>query len=137
MASGRRIQLLSFITSLIQSNIQQALNNQDADSATLQFFDTFESSYDKSFPIKTKIVSKKDEQKPWVNDSLIEKIKIRDKLAKLSSKNKISRKQYTDYRNSLTTELRQAKATYYENQLETHSNNIKKTWEVINSLIKT
>ena len=125
-----------FNTSLIQSNIQQALNNQDADSATLQFFDTFESSYNKSFPIKTKIVSKKDEQKPWVNDSLIEKIKIRDKLAKLSSKNKISRKQYTDYRNSLTTELRQAKATYYENQLETHSNNIKKTWEVINSLIK-
>ena len=44
----------------------------------------------------------------------MEKIKNRDRLNKLSKKNRISRKEYTDYRNSLTTELRQAKTTYYD-----------------------
>ena len=75
-----------FITSLIQSDILEVLNNYDAESASLQFFNTFDSSYNKSFPIKTKIVSTKDERKPWVNDALIEKIKTRDKLNKLSNK---------------------------------------------------
>ena len=62
-----------FTTSLIQQDIPQVLNNFNAKSATKQFFDIFDSSYDKEFPIKSKILTKKDEQKPWVNDILIEK----------------------------------------------------------------
>ena len=49
-----------FNTSLIQSDISHVLNNPNAKSATIQFFNIFDSSYDKTFPIKNKIVSKKD-----------------------------------------------------------------------------
>ena len=43
---------------------------------------------------------------------------------------------YTTYRNQVTNELRQAKAKYFEDQFEANENNMKKTWEVINSVIK-
>ena len=42
-----------FTTSLIQQDIPQVLNNFDAKSATTQFFDIIDSSYDKAFPIKS------------------------------------------------------------------------------------
>ena len=37
----------------------------------------------------------------------------------------------------LTSQLRQAKFKYYEDQFRINSNNIKKTWEIINSVIKS
>ena len=39
--------------------------------------------------------------------------------------------------NKLTIELRAAKTKYFEDQFERNSNNIKKTWETINSIIKS
>ena len=64
-------------------------------------------------------------------------MKIRENLNKLSKKKTICRKIYTVFRNKVTTELRIAKAKYFEEQFETHKNNIRKTWEVINSVIRS
>ena len=72
-----------------------------------------------------------------MTETLISKIKRRDNLNKLANKKKIVRTVYTEFRNNLTTELRQAKTNYYENQFEMNANNTKKTWEVINSVIKS
>ena len=58
-------------------------------------------------------------------------------MNKLANKKKIDRTPYTEFRNKLTTELRQAKTKYYEEQFEMNTNNTKKTWEVINSVIKS
>ena len=117
--------------------INDVLNNQIAESAYEQFYKIFQDSYDKSFPIKTKTITIKNIQKPWVTETLISKIKRRDNLNKLANKKKIDRTVYTEFRNNLTTELRQAKTNYYEDQFEMNANNTKKTWEVINSVIKS
>ena len=50
---------------------------------------------------------------------------------------KISKTEYSNYRNKLTIELREAKTKYFKKQFEMNSNNIKKTWETINSIIKS
>ena len=102
-----------------------------------QFDQIFDNTYNKSFPIKTKIITTKGMQKPWVTEALINKIKERDKLHKLAGQKIINRKVYTDFRNQLTNEFRQAKTKYFQEQFERNSNNIKKTWEVINSVIRT
>ena len=94
----------------------------NAESAYKQFNYIFQKSYDKSFPIKSKFITIKDIHKPWVTDILIGKIKKRDSLHKLVSKNKISRTEYTNYRNELTSELRKAKTKYFEDQFERNSN---------------
>ena len=71
---------------LNQSNISELLLYNHAESACSKFLDTFDTSYDIAFPIKTKNISHKDVQSPWVNETLIKRIKIRDKLCKLAKK---------------------------------------------------
>ena len=117
--------------------IMDILNNHNAESAYEQFNDIFQNSYVKSFPIKSKTIKEKDIQKPWVTDTFITKIKKRDSLHKLASKKIITRTKYTDYRNNLTNELREAKTKYFGDQFERNSNNIKKTWETINRVIRS
>ena len=51
-------------------------------------------------------------------------------------KKKINKTVYTKFRNKLTNDLRQARRIYFEEQLESSANNIKKTWEVIYSIIR-
>ena len=120
---------------LNNSDIRLVLNNQIAESAFPQFMNIFQDSYDKAFPIKTKKITLKSLQKPWITENLITKMKIRDNLNKLAKNKKIDRKTFTDYRNLLTTELRNAKTNYFEDQFKTRKKHLK-TWEVINSVIK-
>ena len=67
---------------------------------------------------------------------MINRIKVRDRLNKLSSKGRIDRKIYTKFRNDLTKQLRDAKATYFSQQFDKCKNNIKKTWQIINNTTK-
>ena len=62
---------------------------------------------------------------------------IRDKLHKLSVKNYVPRKTYTDFRNKLTKQMVEAKAKYYEKEFKDNENNIKETWSLINSALKS
>ena len=125
-----------FNNNLCNSDIIQSLHNNNAESAYMQYSNIFDDVYNKSFPIKNKIISSKDKEKPWINDSLVSRLKIRDKLKNLANNKNISRKIYTDFRNKVTYQLRQAKAKYYDEKFEANAGNIKKTWEVINSVIK-
>ena len=96
----------------------------------------FTDLYDKHFPIKSKLLNHKDEKSPWVTEILIQKIKHRDKLYKAAFKKRISIDVYKNYRNKLTDELRKAKANYYENEFKKNSTNLKKTWAIINDVLK-
>ena len=61
---------------------------------------------------------------------------MKDKLCRQSSKGRIDRKIYTDFRNDLTSQIRKAKASYFEDKFNMCKGNIKKTWNIINSTIK-
>ena len=60
---------------LLHNGIKDVLNITDAETAYNQFSNIFDTSYNASFPIKTKMLSQKDIQKPWINDTLIGMIK--------------------------------------------------------------
>ena len=126
-----------FNHSLVHSGILDVLHINSGSIAFTQFLNIFQNTYNEAFPLKTKIVTHKDEQKPWVTEILINRMKIRDELHKLANKNRIDRKIFTVFRNRITSQLRQAKTKYYEEQFKTNSNNIKKTWDLINSVIKS
>ena len=111
---------------LVQSGILEVLHINNGSMAFTHFLNIFQNSYNEAFPLKTKIVTQKDEQKPWVNEILINRMKIRDKLNKLANKNRIDRKIFTVFRNQVTSQLRQAKTKYYEEQFKIFDNNIKK-----------
>ena len=61
-----------------------------------------------------------------MTETHISRIKKCDNLNKLANKKKINRTVYTDFRNQLTNDLRQAKTKYFEEQFEISANNTKK-----------
>ncbi|CAL4115926.1 unnamed protein product [Meganyctiphanes norvegica] len=67
---------------------------------------------------------------------MVDQIKYKNDLARLCDKGRIDKETYTNYRNRLTTALREAKAEYYANEFSKNKGNIKGTWEVINKNIK-
>ena len=73
---------------------------------------------EKYFPLKNKFLTKKAQLKPWVSQVLVKRIKIRDKLFKLSSKGRIDRNIYIQFRNLLTKQIRVAKGAYFNNQFD-------------------
>ena len=70
------------------------------------------SLYDKCFPIQNKTITKKDLEKPWINETFLTRMKIRDSLYKASTKKYIPRKIYTDFRNVLNNQLKDAKKLF-------------------------
>ncbi|CAL4059458.1 unnamed protein product [Meganyctiphanes norvegica] len=116
--------LRTFHCYLNHLGINQVLDNYHAESAYTQFYNIFDYSYNKSFPIKTKTITNKYSQKPWINEELINGLKRCDQLKKAANKKKNYRKEYTNFRNELTTKFRQAKTKYFKYKFEEHSKNI-------------
>ena len=63
-------------------------------------------------------------------------MKIRDNFAKLANRHIININIYKDFRNKLTTELRNAKAEYFTNKFNETQGDMKETWRTINNTIK-
>lgn len=89
-----------------------------------KFFSIFNELYEHYFPIKQLKITRKGVHKPWVNLSLISRMKIKDNLFKLSRRNLIARKTFTDFCNSLNTQIRNAKSEYYTNKFNENEGNI-------------
>ena len=106
-----------FKSALANNSIIQTITlMESAETAFTTFFNIFNQIYDKYFPIIIKNVTKKSLQKPWITNSMTEKIKRKHYLAKSANTGKIDKKIYSDFRNNLTKELREAKAKYYNNE---------------------
>ena len=112
------------------------LYNLDIDSAIYELDKLVFKCYNNVCPIKTKHISYKDETRPWIDNEIKILIKKRQNLFVLHKLNRISRLSYTSYRNYVTSIIRSAKKTYYENKFNSIKGNIKQMWNVINNLIQ-
>ena len=108
----------------------------DPKTAFARFHKLIDKLYNKHFPIKTRILNKKDQIKPWITQVLVNRLKIRDRMAKLSNRGRIDRNTYTQFRNLLTKQIRNAKVKYFNDQFEKCKNDIRKTWKIINNTTK-
>ena len=118
------------------SELNNIYNTHTGQQAFKEFITLFNKLYDQYFPIKSKKLTRKGILKPWINLTLIARMKIRDNLFKLAKRNIIDKNIYREFRNSLTTQIRNTKAEYYSNKFRENEGNIKETWRTINSTIK-
>ena len=90
-------------------------------------------------------LSKKDSDlhfKPWLTPGILNSIQIRNKLYKklIKTKNSILKTtleaSFKNYRNIITTLTKQSKKSHFQKFFADNTNNIKKTWEGINNIIK-
>ena len=123
----------------LENNVEiiNLFNESTAQNVFSKFLTIFTKLYEHYFPIKQVNLTRKGLYKPWINLSLISRMKIKDNLFKLSKRNLIDRKTYKDFRNLLNTQIRTAKSEYYTNKFDENEGNIKETWKTINNTIKS
>ena len=88
--------------------------------------------------IKKKIESKYLPKNPWMSSALLTSLKKKNKLfVKCKGKHKTSIEyiNFVKYCNMYNKIIKAAKNLYYQTQFNENKNDIKKTWEIINSLL--
>ena len=89
----------------------------------------------------TKKLNKKEVKRklnPWMTKQIMKLIKIRDRLferKKREPNNSLVKSTYKRIRNQVSREIKKSKNQFYSKYFESHSNNIKKTWEGIRKII--
>ena len=117
--------------SQIKWNIKTAGGMNDANRLFSSFYKKLNKVVNKHAPIKNLSKRKaKQLSKPWITKGIRTSIKIKNKL--FASDNNL---QYRLYRNKLTYLIRASKKNYFHNFFNSNINNMKKTWEGINSIL--
>ena len=119
-----------------------ALDKYDPNYSFDRFIKAINELLDKHIPLK-KMSKKQYKQqfKPWITSGICKSISIRDKLLKQYINCKVNTYKttihisYKQYRNSIVKLIRQSKKNYYQKYFSENSQNIKKTWEGIKTII--
>ena len=111
-------------------------NELNSDDAWVHFSEKLFEIYNNLFPIQHKNISPKSLRKPWIDVSLARKIKRRDNMYVSLLKREITRTDFNRFRNIVTLDIRLAKAKYYKDNFRKFKSNMRKTWELINSVIR-
>ena len=94
--------------------------------------------YDKHCPIKKVCIKSHEIRKPWFTNGIKNACNKKNNLYKqfLSCRTKNAEEKYKKYKNKLTTILRRCEKNYYNELLQSHQNDVKGTWKILNSIIK-
>ena len=98
------------------------------------FYDNFEKVYNECFPIKSKTISSKRFEKPWLSTGLLNSIKNKNKMFKNFKLGLVSEERYKNYKTKLVNLLKVAKNRYYTNLFNSYKTNMKKLWRAVNTL---
>ena len=115
------------------------LNQNNVNGAYNNFMSIYNNAHDECCPLKKVSQSKnKKEHKVWMTKGLKNACKKKNALYKsfLQKRNQSSEVKYKKYKNKLQTILRQAEKMFYNDLLHTHKNDMKGTWNIINTVLK-
>ena len=117
-------------------NFASIINATEVDDAIRRLYDIIFYYYNVNCPIKVKTVSYKQKLKPWISESILGDIRKRQSFSLLCKRGVISRANFNRFRNYVTSRIRDARKNYYELKFAQCKNDMKKTWRLINNIIK-
>ena len=88
-------------------------------------------------PIVTKYISPKDTLKPWINRVIKLDIKKRENYFKLYRRNLMTKQEYANFRNYVTSSIRHAKREYYRGKFSEVCGDTRKTWRILNNILSS
>ena len=104
----------------------------------MEFFELFTSIvyeyFDVCCPVERKSISIRSMQKPWINRDIKSYVKKRQSLYLLYQRGRVSRAVYSRYSN-FTSSIRRAKRNFYHEKFANYKNDVKRTWESLNSVL--
>ena len=133
-------QVYLHIVNELQAQNWQQLHHMNTNTAFTHFMSTLTNIIDTHAPLKTFIVKRKNiRREPWFTKALQISSKKLRKLYKeyISSKDIHAHNKYIEYRNLYNKIRKAAKTLHYSSLFNEYRNNIKKTWNLINSLTGT
>ena len=119
-------------------NWNSVINSEDINVCYKNFVNTFNNVYNECCPVKTVVIKNVNKDKAWFTNGLRNACSKKNVLYKNFLRNRTKRNEdkYKRYKNMLTSILRHCEKAYYNKQLLDHKNDIKGTWQVLNSIIK-
>lgn len=114
----------------------ESIVNFDLHSKVDIFCTALDGIFNQCFPIKLKRSTFKRFSNPWLNKSLLKVVDRKHYLDKESRAGRIDRNIYKRYRNITCMLIKQAKLSYYRNKFRNCLGDIKRTWKLINNIIK-
>lgn len=110
--------------------------SQDINHNFTCFIDKIQKLYSECFPIKTKFISEKRLNNPWITQAVLNSIKTKNNLYKDYKIGAITENQFKEYRNKLNRTIKQAKQSYYVSVFSNFKNNTTKIWNTVNKIYK-
>lgn len=130
------VTLLNLYNSLSAYDFTFILQNEDIDQGIQLLEQVVMNSYNYHCPILNKTISYKNSIKPWIDAELKGMIRRRQNCLLLMRMGKMDRQAYNRYRNMVTGEIRRRKTCYYGGLLDSFGGNMKKTWSLVNRILK-
>lgn len=100
------------------------------------FLDKFVMMYDKYCPLRKKIISFNRFSKPWITAEIADLLNYKYALWQDVCSGRETIRYYRDFKNNLTTRIRQSKKNYYNVKFNRCRDSIKTTWRNINKILK-
>ena len=127
----------NFETKLLQTDWNFLAEINDVDQQFVAFQNYINSTYCDCFPLKTKYISNKRKNNPWITESTMAKIKLKSNYYKQYRNGIISNEENNRLKNKLNKEINRDKNTYYNNIFSKFKCNGKKSWSILHSLLGT
>ena len=130
-----RLHLPEFVDKFAQqiSSISWEVQPGTISQKFLLFNELCNTAYRTCFPLKTKFISIKRIQKPWIDATIFQIIKTKSHYFKLHRLGIISKSENNKYKNMLSNKIRHARKLHYRNSFDKCRNDIKATWKLIKS----
>jgi len=109
--------------------------NNDVCTEVENFVSSLYEIYNSCCPIRSKCLSNKNRSKPWISSQLIDCINHKHFLFRQYKSGIVNFDVYNDYKNYVSTIVRNARAGYFHAKFSQCKNDGRTTWNTINNLI--
>ena len=121
--------------SVMCQNFFNDIQNNDVNFVCNLFIEKLWFIYNRDCPKYTKTVSFRKLLKPWITSTIRRMANYKHNLFKKYKNSETSFEVYNQYKNNLNRNIKLSKKAYYERKFDDCKNNIKKTWQTINSVL--
>ena len=108
---------------------------QCVSNRTENFVDRLNKIYQQSFPLRSKMISQKRFEKPWLTSGILKSIKTKSEYFRMHKMGLIDDRTYRTYKNILTKVMRKSKNVYFRTIFERNKKNIKENWKIVNKIL--
>lgn len=126
--------------SLLEANFDDVLNSANVDDSFKLIIKRMSRIVENNSFFRKKQKRFVLPRQPWMCKSLLKALKKKNKIKYKLNKNPLNvllKNKYLKYKNTLNDLIRREKRNYYEDQFKKFDGNIKKTWSLINKVLKT